>query len=192
TGIETIVRGLPANFPAAVFVVVHIGARSVSALPKLLDRAGRMPATHAQEGESIQTGRIYVAPPDRHVLLAQDHIHLTRGPKEGLQRPSINLTFRSAAGAFGDRVVGVLLSGVLDDGASGLWDIAARDGVTIIQDPEEAAFPSMPMNAWEDAPINFKVRVQQIAPLLAKLVAGQEVEEMHPGSKESSNSSERF
>jgi two-component system, chemotaxis family, protein-glutamate methylesterase/glutaminase len=186
SGLQTMVSGLPKNLHAAIFIVVHVAARSVSILPSILNRLKRLPVANAQEGEVIKPGRIYVAPPDRHLLLARDHIHVTRGPKEGLHRPSINLTFRSAASAFGDRVIGVLLSGMLDDGASGLWDIAARNGVTIIQDPEEAAFPSMPQNAWEDAPINFKAKVQDIAPLLAKLVAGREVEAMHHSSNVSS------
>jgi len=179
SGLQTIIRALPKNLPAAIFIVVHVAARSVSFLPTLLNRIKRMPAANAEEGEAIKPGRIYVAPPDRHLLLARDHIHLTRGPKEGLHRPSINLTFRSAATSFGDRVIGVLLSGMLDDGASGLWDIAARNGVTVIQDPDEAAFPSMPLNAWEDAPVDFKLKVQQIAPLLTKLVDGNKVEHMH-------------
>jgi two-component system chemotaxis response regulator CheB len=104
--------------------------------------------------------------------LAENHVHISRGPKEGLQRPSINVTFRSAARSYGKRVIGVLLSGMLDDGASGLWEIARQGGVTIVQDPDEARFPSMPVNALRDAPVDFRVRAAEIAPLLRSLVSG--------------------
>jgi two-component system, chemotaxis family, protein-glutamate methylesterase/glutaminase len=123
-----------------------------------------------------------VAVPDRHLLVSEDHIHLTRGPKEGLHRPSINVTFRSAAAAYGSRVVGVLLSGMLDDGASGLWDIAKNKGVVIVQDPKEAEFPSMPMNALQDVPVNHVSRVSDIAGLLTKIVDGCEVSAMEAES----------
>ena len=105
------------------------------------------PPLAASDGERIQPGRIYVAPPDRHLLVAEDHIHLTRGPKEGLHRPSINVTFRSAAPAYGPRVIGVLLSGLLDDGASGLWEIANRRGIAVVsripKRPSSRPCPSM-------------------------------------------------
>ncbi len=117
--LRTIARKLPADLPAAIFVVIHLSPRGKSYLPDLLEGWGELPAACGSDGERVQPGRIYVAPPDRHLLVAEDHIHLTRGPKEGLHRPSINVTFRSAALAYGPRVIGVLLSGRLDDGASG-------------------------------------------------------------------------
>lgn len=128
-------------------------------------------AVQASDRQRIEFGRIYVAPPDRHMLLAEQHIHLSRGPKEGLHRPSINATFRSAARIYRDRVIGVLLSGMLDDGASGLWDIVQHGGISIIQDPEEAQFPSMPFNALKDVPINYKLPASQIGPKLTRLVS---------------------
>jgi two-component system, chemotaxis family, protein-glutamate methylesterase/glutaminase len=111
------------------------------------------------------------------MVIGNDHIHLTRGLKEGLQRPSINITFRSAADFYGDRTIGVLLSGMLDDGASGLWEIARKGGVAIIQDPHEAAFPSMPLSALKDAPVHFQLRSDDIVPILIRMVAGERVPE---------------
>lgn len=110
--------------------------------------------------------------PDRHLVIAKNHIHLTRGPKKGLHRPSINVTFRSAAQNYGPKVVGILLSGMLDDGASGLWEISRHGGVGIIQDPDEAQCPSMPLNALRDAPIHFRLPSSGIAPVLLRLVEG--------------------
>ena len=170
-----IVRGLSPDFPAAVFVIQHLSARSPSQLPAVLQTAASMRVLTAEEGMRPEPGHIYVAPPDRHVLLAQDHMHVARGPKEGLHRPSINATFRSAAHSFGRRVIGVLLSGMLDDGASGLWEIAKNGGVAIVQDPEEAPFPSMPLNAMMDAPVHFRLKAHEIAPELARLVNGSQV-----------------
>src|SRR5215813_11216491 len=92
SGLQAMIGGLPKNLRASIFIVVHVAARSVSILPTILNRLKRLPAANAVEGESIKNGRIYVAPPDRHLLLAHSHIHVTRGPKEGLHRPSINLT----------------------------------------------------------------------------------------------------
>lgn len=165
-----VVSGFPRDLPAAVFVVIHLRGREKSRLPEVLGRAGNLPALQAADQQPIEVGKIYVAPPDHHMLIAEGHIHLSRGPKEGLHRPSINATFRSAAHAYQSRVVGVLLSGMLDDGASGLWDIVQNGGVAIIQDPAEAQFPSMPMNALEDVPIRFKLKAEEIGPRLVELV----------------------
>ena len=102
--------------------------------------------------------------------MSQDHIHLSRGPKEGLQRPSINVAFRSAAAAYGNRVVGVLVSDMLDDGAAGIQEIARHGGITIVQDPAEAPFPSMPLNALNDAIVNHTLRVSEIGEMLIRVV----------------------
>jgi two-component system chemotaxis response regulator CheB len=172
--LQKIVQRLPADFPAAVFVVTHLSPRGKNFLPEILDGRGALPARQAQEGERIQPGEIYIAPPDRHLLVAEHHIHLTRGPKEGLHRPSINVTFRSAAATYGPRVIGVLLSGMLDDGAAGLWEIANRRGATVVQDPAEAPFPSMPLNALQDAAVHYRLSAAEIGPLLPRLVNGDE------------------
>src|SRR4051812_7559247 len=140
-------KTFPADLSAAVFPVTHLPARGKSFLADLITRAGSLPAVDAFDGQRIEAGIGYVAQPGKHLIISDGHIHLTRGPKEGLHRPSINLTFRSAAAAYGHLAIGVVLSGMLDDGAAGLWDIAVHGGKTIVQDPEEAKFPGMPSNA---------------------------------------------
>jgi two-component system chemotaxis response regulator CheB len=182
TAIREIVSAFPANMPAAVIVVVHMSPRGKSVLPTLLEREGGLPARQLNDGDKLEPANIYVAVPDRHVVVAEGHVHLSRGPKEGLHRPSINVTFRSAAMAYGPRAIGILLSGMLDDGAAGLWEIANHGGITIIQDPAEAPYPSMPLNALRDAKIDFTLRVGEIGRVINELVRGNSVPkkpEMH-------------
>lgn len=167
--LQTLAAGLPAGLPAAVFVVLHVSPRSRSFLPDILSAAGPLPACHATNGMEIQNGRIYVAPPDHHMLIERGHIHLNLGPKENHQRPCINATFRSAAAAYGNRVIGVVLTGQLDDGTAGLWDIKRRGGLTVVQNPEEAAFPSMPLNAVREIEVDYIVRVSEIGNFLSGL-----------------------
>ena len=168
--LSQIVACLPADLAAAVFIVIHLSPRSPNYIPDILRKRTAMRVVQAAEGERIQTGTIYVAPPDRHLLIRDNHIHLSRGPKEGLQRPSINATFRSAAETCGERVIGVLLSGMLDDGAAGIWEIAKHNGTTIVQDPAEALFPSMPLNALNDAIVHHMLTVSEIGRVLTHLV----------------------
>jgi two-component system chemotaxis response regulator CheB len=168
--LKKIVRELPSDIPAAVFVIVHLAARSRNFVPEILQKATSMLVVHASEGAPIRRGTIYVAPADRHLVIGKDHIHLSRGPNEGLQRPSINFAFRSAAAAYGPRAIGVLLSGMLDDGAAGIWEIARREGVTIVQDPSEVQFPSMPLSALNDAVVHYTLTVAEIAPTLTRLI----------------------
>jgi two-component system, chemotaxis family, protein-glutamate methylesterase/glutaminase len=168
--LHKLIAEFPRDLPAAIFVVIHLRGREKSQLARVLSRSSEIPVVEACDGQRIEVGKVFVAPPDRHMLLAEGHIHLSRGPKEGLHRPSINATFRSAAHSYKSRVIGVLLSGMLDDGASGLWEIAHYQGASIIQDPAEAQFPSMPRSALEDVPINYKLRSDQIGPRLVKLV----------------------
>lgn len=170
---KEIVQRLPRELPAAVFIVIHLSPRSRSYLPDILQSKSQMLVVQASEGAPIRPGTIYVTPPDRHLIISPDHIHLSRGPKEGLQRPSINVTFRSAAAAYGNRVIGVLLSGMLDDGAAGIWEIAKRDGVTVVQDPSEAPFPSMPLNALNDAIVHHTLKVSEIGARLPLFVSGE-------------------
>ena len=180
--IKEIVRSLPATFPASVFVVVHISARTHSLLPDILNsglNSSELRAGEAIEGERITNGRIYVAPPDRHLIVARNHIHLARSPKEGFHRPSINVTFRSAARTYGNRVIGVLVSGLQDDGVAGLWEVARHHGVTIVQDPNEAQFPAMPVNALREAPVNYRLTTAEIGLVLNRLVSGVEMPEYH-------------
>jgi two-component system chemotaxis response regulator CheB len=190
--LKRVVEDLPQNLPASLFVVIHTRAREHSALAELLDNIGALNAVSARDSQRIENGTIYVAPPDRHMLIAGDHIHLSRGPKEGLHRPSINATFRTAASCCDGRVVGVLLSGLLDDGASGLWEIVQHGGVSIVQDPEEAKFPSMPMTALESVPINFKLRATEIGPQLVNIVTSLEPHDLLTGPIVNQIQHERF
>ncbi len=167
--LRDLVSRLPADLPAAVFVTLHLFERSEVTLPGILNAAGPLRAGHAEEGETIQPGRIYIAPPDHHLLLEADTLRLGHGPREGLQRPSINVMFRSAAAAFGERVTGVVLTGLLDDGAAGLWEIQQRGGATMVQDPTEAAYRSMPESAIRGLNVQYILRLAEIAPLLVRL-----------------------
>lgn len=160
---------LPADLAAAVFVVLHKYDQSDGILPALLNHAGPLLAANAVDGETIRKGRIYVAPPDYHVVLQRGCVQLSHGPKENLQRPCINMMFRSAAAAYRERVIGVLLTGLLDDGAAGLWEIQQHYGATVVQDPEEATFRSMPDSAIRGLNVQYIVRLAEMGPLLARL-----------------------
>jgi two-component system chemotaxis response regulator CheB len=164
-------RGLPADLPAAIFVVLHLPADVRSNLPQILVRAGTLPAAHAVDGGTIHPSRIYVAPPNRHLILEGDHMHLSVGPRINNVRPSIDVLFRSAARAFGPRVVGVVLSGTLDDGTLGLDAIRLRGGIVVVQDPAEARFSGMPRSAIERIDPDYVVPVAEIPRLLQKLTA---------------------
>ncbi|HTU33750.1 MAG TPA: chemotaxis protein CheB [Candidatus Acidoferrum sp.] len=167
----------PANLRAAVFVILHLPPTGRSFLPAMLSRVGPLPAVEPSDSERIAHGHIYVAGPDYHLLIANGHVHLTRSPKEGHHRPSINVTFRSAALAYGTRVIGVVLSGALDDGCAGLWEIKMRGGLAVVQDPDDALFPSMPRNALQQVPVDFTASIADIPALLARLCEGEAMEQ---------------
>lgn len=167
--IQKIVSELPLDLPASVFVTIHISTKSDSILPRFVDQAGLLKAAHPRDGELIERGRIYVAPPDLHLLIRNGYIDLSHGPRENLQRPCINAMFRSAAAAYRERVVGVLLTGLLDDGSAGLWEIQQQNGTTIVQDPSEATFPSMPESAIRGLNVQYIEPLHNIATLLTKL-----------------------
>lgn len=187
-GVEALTRlaaALPPNFPAAVFVVMHTLPRTRSHLPEIVTRAGGPPAHHPVDGEQIEHGKIYVAPPDYHLVVEREHIHLSLGPKEQHHRPSINVTFRSAAFAYGERVVGVVLTGELDDGTAGLWEIKRRGGVAVVQNPEEAAFPSMPLSALREIEVDHTIKLSSIGALfeaLATEITGKEGAKLSEGT----------
>jgi two-component system chemotaxis response regulator CheB len=169
--VSEIVRGLPAHFPAAIFIVVHFPGSVTSALPRILSRAGHLPATHPDNEAPIQPARIYVAQPDCHLFVEDGNVRLSRGPKENGHRPAIDPLFRSAAHHYGSRVVGVLLSGNLSDGTAGLLSIKQRDGIAIVQDPETALYSGMPRSAIERVPVDHVVPVRAMAGLLEQLTA---------------------
>jgi two-component system chemotaxis response regulator CheB len=171
-----LVKSLPKDFDASIFLVQHITPFSHSNLSAILNRHSPIPAAHAIDGETIQKGKIYVAPADHHLLLEDDKVLVKKGPKENRFRPSIDALFRSAAYMYGNRVIGVILSGLLDDGTSGLWTIKRLGGTCIIQEPDEAEFPSMPKSVLEYVEVDHVLPVSEIGPLLHQL-SKQPVEE---------------
>jgi two-component system chemotaxis response regulator CheB len=141
------VSAFPAGLPAALFVVQHLRASGPSLLPELLGAVSPLAARHPVDGEPIQHGTIYAAPPDHDLVIRPGHVHLVRGPKENGFRRAIDATFRSAAHAYGRWVIGVVLTGMLDDGTAGLLAIKRRGGLALVQEPRDALYPSMPESA---------------------------------------------
>lgn len=163
------VKTLPKNFKASVFIVVHISPSYPSQLPEILNWSAEVKAVHPADGEKIKPGMIYIAPPDHHMLVSPGHVIVKKGPKENRFRPSIDALFRSAAYEYGPRVIGVVLTGMLDDGTSGLWSVKRLGGITIIQDPDDAEFPDMPQNVLEFVDVDFSIPLMQIGTLLTEL-----------------------
>ncbi len=151
--LQQIVSRLPEDYRGSIFVVLHLSPDSPSVLHKILSRAGPLPATVAKDGEKIRPAHIYVAAPDHHLLLEDGSMRVVVGPRENRHRPSIDVLFRSAAKTYGPRVIAVLLSGMRDDGVSGLMAVKRQGGTVLIQKPEEATFPDLPSTAIEvDSP----------------------------------------
>lgn len=171
--LREVVAQLPADLPAPVFVVMHLPANHKSYLPEILSQTGLLPALHPEDNTSIRAGSIYVAPPDHHLLVDNGSIAVKRGPKENGFRPSIDALFRSAAYTYGPGAIGVVLSGALHDGTSGLWSIKRLGGIAIVQEPDEARYPSMPRSALEYVDAEYKVRSNEIGPLLTRLTREQ-------------------
>jgi two-component system chemotaxis response regulator CheB len=167
--LQTLARGLPADMPAAVFVVLHVAPDSRSLMPEILSRSGPLPAAHARDGEKIQHGRIYVAPPDYHLLLQDGAVRLSHGARENHHRPAIDPLFRTAATAFGPRVVGVILSGALYDGAAGLATVRRAGGVAVVQDPADALVDTMPQSALATAGADYVLPVVEMPAVLVEL-----------------------
>ncbi|HWB51579.1 MAG TPA: chemotaxis protein CheB [Stellaceae bacterium] len=159
---------LPENYPGFLFIVSHIGANP-SHLPELLARASRLPAAHARHDEPLEPGRIYVAPPDRHMLVTERRVLLSAQPREHFTRPAIDPLFRSAARAFGDRVVGIVLSGSGSDGALGLQAVQRAGGITVVQDPSDAISRQMPEAALRAVAADYVVDATALAALIPGL-----------------------
>jgi len=176
--IKQLTAELPADLNAAIFIVWHMSPDVRGVLPQVINRHKKMPAVQATDNEPIVFNSIYIAPPDRHMILEDGFVRVTRGPKENRFRPAVDPLFRSAAYIYGNRVIGVVLSGALDDGTAGLWTVKNRGGTTIVQDPKDAQVPSMPENALEYVDVDYQVPIAGLAPLLTRLVE-EEAEEMN-------------
>ena len=168
--LKELTAGLPADLPASIFIVVHMLPTAASILPDILGKRSALPVAFAKNDEPIRAQHIYVAPPDYHLLVERDHMHVVSGPREHFSRPSINPLFRSAAQSFGSRVIGIILTGQLDDGVAGLWEIKRRGGVAVVQSPAEAQFPSMPLNAIKNVDVDHTIEISGIPALLSQLV----------------------
>lgn len=168
---QAFVKSLPADFKGSVFVVLHIPPYTTSVLAAILTKAGPLKAVQPRDGEPIAPGRIYVAANDHHLLIEGGKVVMKKGPKENRFRPSIDALFRSAAYNYGPRVIGVVLSGVLDDGTSGLWSVKRMGGIAVIQDPDDADFPQMPLNVLEYVEVDHCLPVAAMGVLLQQLTS---------------------
>ena len=172
-GVEALIslaKHLRSDFPAAVLVTIHLPSHSRSVLDEILNSVGPLPARFAVDGENIRKAHIYIAPPDRHLLLDGDRLALGSGPRENNARPAIDPMLRSVALCCGPRAVGVVLTGALGDGASGLWTLDQSGGLIVVQDPQDAAFPEMPLSAMNRVKPDHVVGLRDMPALLASLV----------------------
>jgi two-component system chemotaxis response regulator CheB len=177
----SLVSALPSGLAASILIVVHISPDSPGALPEILSRRSRLPVLAAGDGERFLPGHIYIAPSNRHLLIDDEgFMRLTLGPKENRVRPAIDPLFRSAALGYGPRVAGVVLSGALDDGTSGLGSIKDKGGFAVVQDPREAEVPSMPLNALRHVEIDRCVPIREMPAMLVALADGKPVKPIQP------------
>jgi two-component system chemotaxis response regulator CheB len=168
--LQTLVGGLPGDLAAAVLIVMHTSPQGPYLLPEILRRAGALHVASTGDGAAIEPGTIHVAPPDHHMLVKGDRIQLVRGPKENRSRPAVDPLFRTAAAAYGPRVIAVILTGMLDDGTAGLAAVRQRGGLAVVQDPADALYSSMPKSALRYVGSDFTLPLLEIAPLLTRLV----------------------
>lgn len=176
---KKIIAALPPDLDAAIFIVWHMAPSIRGILPQVLSQFTTMPVAHAVDGEPLGFNRIYVAPPDYHMLLEDGRVRVTHGPKENRFRPAVDPLFRSAAYHYGPRVIGVILSGALDDGTAGLWTVKHYGGLAVVQDPDEAEMPSMPDSAIQKVAVDHVVSLAHLPPLLVALT-GQSAPEKTP------------
>ena len=166
--LRMLAAGLPADLPAAVFVVLHIGAYR-SELPDLLNRVSALPVVHPQNGDTIQAGHIYIAPPDHHLTVEPGYMRLTKGPRENWARPAVDPLFRTAAHAYGTNVIGVILTGALNDGTAGLHEVKEQGGTTVVQSPADAVNAGMPRSAMAHVTIDHCLPLAGLPQLLVRL-----------------------
>jgi two-component system chemotaxis response regulator CheB len=168
--LQQLVAALPPELPASVLIALHLSSEATSVLHDILSRAGQLDASQAVDGERLERGHIYVAPPDRHLLVRGANVCLSAGPRENGHRPAIDPLFRSAARAFGARVIGVVLTGTLDDGTDGLRLIKDRGGCAVVQDPEDAAYGEMPASAIAYADPHWIVPLAEIGRVIVEVI----------------------
>jgi two-component system, chemotaxis family, protein-glutamate methylesterase/glutaminase len=166
--LRVLVGGLPEDLPAAVFIVQHLAPESPSVLAHVLSRSAAVPISTAGNDEPIDRGRVVVAPPDHHLILQPGRMRIVRGPNENRHRPAVDPLFRSAAASYGPRVIGVLLTGALDDGVAGLGAIKAAGGLAMVQDPDDCVAPSMPRSAIERVAVDRVLPVAELAEALVQ------------------------
>lgn len=176
SALSRLVSYFPSDLPAAVFIVIHVSPHGTSAMPAILSRSGPLPARHPSDGEPIEHGRIYVAPPDHHLVIESNVVRVSRGPTENAHRPAVDVLFRTAAQTCGNRVIGVVLTGNLDDGTVGLAIIKKNGGKAVVQDPDEADYPSMPRSAMTAVEVDHVLTIEAMGRQLAALVH-EEVED---------------
>jgi two-component system chemotaxis response regulator CheB len=186
--IPRLIRSLPANLPASVFVVLHSAPQGPGLMPEIIRRNSALPVQHAVDGETILHGRVYVSRPDYHLMLEGSRIRVVQGPKENFHRPSIDALFRTAAEYYGPRVVGVVLTGNLDDGTAGLYAVKKLGGVAIVQDPKDALAPAMPRSALRNVKVDHCLPLALIGPLLVQLALTHEI----PRDKKRTVTTKRF
>lgn len=169
--LKELVAQLPEDFPAPVFIVNHMGAHTTGeALVNVLNEASSLTCLHGQDNQAFENGHIYVAPSDQHMLIDKGRILITKGARENRSRPAIDPLFRSAAVAYGNRVIGIILTGYLDDGTSGMMAIKRCGGVCIAQDPEDASYPDMPQSVIANVGVDYCLPIAGMGALLSELV----------------------
>ncbi|AUX74784.1 chemotaxis protein CheB [Sinorhizobium fredii] len=169
--VKQLLRALPPEFAATLFIVIHVGARGKNLLSEIFKEHIAVPVTTASDGERIEAGHVYVAPADHHLLVVDGIVRLGRGPRENLARPAVDPLFRSVGMTYGTRAVGVVLTGMLNDGAAGLADLKRCGGVTVVQNPQDAAAPDMPLGALKASDVDYRASLADLPQLLVQLTS---------------------
>lgn len=175
----TLVKQLPKDFPAPLLIVQHISADATGdALLNSLNKIGKLKCVHAKEGNKIESGHIYLAPSDHHLMIEKNgSLLVTKGAQENRSRPAIDPLFRSAAASFGNRTIAILLTGYLDDGTAGLIAIQRCGGISIIQDPSDADYPDMPKNALNQMKPDYCIPIAEMGGVLSNLMTRKTIKQ---------------